>query len=46
MRAAIVLCCTLGVDSSFLQVLGVAVCSFFKNSFIHSFTYWHIVALH
>ena len=46
MRAALTLCCTLGVDSSFPQVLGGPLCSFSKNSFIHSFIYWRIVALH
>ena len=43
MRAALVLCCTLGVDSSFPQVLGGLVCYFLKNSFIYSFIYWSIV---
>ena len=30
MRAALALCCTLGVDSAFLQVLGSPVCSFLE----------------
>ena len=46
MRAALTLCRTLGVDSSFPQVLGGPLGSFFQNSFIHSFIYWRIVALH
>ena len=33
------LCCTLGVDSSFAQVLGGPLCSFSKNSFIHLLAY-------
>ena len=43
MRAVLALCCPLGVDSSYPQVLGGPVCSFLKNSFIHSFIYWSIV---
>ena len=39
MRAALTLCCTLGVDSSFAQVLGGPLCSFSKNSFIHLLAY-------
>ena len=45
-RAALALCCTLGVGCSFLQVLGGLVCSFLKSSFIHSFIDLSIVALH